>query len=76
MKIHTIYGLQRYVWSYELPKLPIRGLGQIYEHVLEALPSFSDSFIIYWIISVIQQNFDMEDDDFYFSSHISPYLEK
>ena len=38
MNIHNISGLQSYVWSYELPKLPIRGLGQIYEHVLEALP--------------------------------------
>ena len=38
MNIHTIADLQRYVRSYGLPKLPIRGLGQIYEHALVALP--------------------------------------
>ena len=38
INIHTIADLQRYVWSYGLPKLPIRGLGQIYEHGLVALP--------------------------------------
>ena len=38
IKIHTIADLQRYVRSYRFPKLPIRGLGQIYEHVLIALP--------------------------------------
>ena len=38
INIHTISDLQRYVWSYGLPKLPIRGLGQIYERVLVALP--------------------------------------
>ena len=36
--IHTIDDLQRYVRSYGLPKLPVRGLGQIYEHVLVDLP--------------------------------------
>ena len=39
INIHTIAGLQRYVRSYGFPKLPIRGLGQIYEHGLVALPS-------------------------------------
>ena len=38
MNIHTIADLQRYVRSYGLPKLPIRGLGRSYEHGLEALP--------------------------------------
>ena len=35
---HTIADFQRYVQSYGLPKLSIRGLGQIYEHALVALP--------------------------------------
>ena len=38
IKINTIADLQRYVQSYGLTKLPIRGLGQIYEHGLVALP--------------------------------------
>ena len=38
INIHTISDLQCYVRSYELPKLPIFGLGQIYEHGLVALP--------------------------------------
>ena len=38
INVHTIADLQRYVRSYGLPKLPIRGLGQIYEHGLAALP--------------------------------------
>ena len=38
MNIHTIADLQRYVRSYGFPKLPIRGLGRIYEHGLEDLP--------------------------------------
>ena len=38
INIHTIADLQRYVLSYGFPKMPIRGLGQIYEHGLEALP--------------------------------------
>ena len=38
INIHTISYLQRYVQSYGFPKLPIRGLGQIYEHGLVALP--------------------------------------
>ena len=38
IKIHTIADLQRYVRSYGLPKLPICGLGKIYEHELVALP--------------------------------------
>ena len=37
MEIHTIADLQRYVWSYVLPKMPIRGLGHIYEYWLVAL---------------------------------------
>ena len=38
MKIHTIAELHRYVRSYGLPMLPIRGLGRIYEHGLVSLP--------------------------------------
>ena len=38
MNIHTIADLQRYVWSYGFPKLPIQGVCRIYEHGLEALP--------------------------------------
>ena len=38
INIHTIADLQRYVRSYGLPKLPICGLGQLYEHGLVALP--------------------------------------
>ena len=38
MNIHTISDLERYVRSYWLPKLSIRGLCQIYEHALIALP--------------------------------------
>ena len=38
INIHNIADLQRYVRSYRLPNLPIQGLGQIYEHVLVALP--------------------------------------
>ena len=38
IKVHTINNFQRYVQSYGLPKLPIRGLGQIYERALIALP--------------------------------------
>ena len=38
INVHTIADFQRYVRSYGLPKLPIRGLGQIYEHALVALP--------------------------------------
>ena len=38
IKIYTIAYLQRYVRSYGLPKLPIHGLGRIYEHGLVALP--------------------------------------
>ena len=41
IKIHTIDDLQRYVRSYGLIKLPIRGFGRIYEHGLEALPGKS-----------------------------------
>ena len=38
MNIHNISDLQRYARSYGFPKLQIQGFGQIYEHVLEALP--------------------------------------
>ena len=38
INIHTIAYFRRYVRSYGLPKLPIHGLGQIYEHALVALP--------------------------------------
>ena len=38
INIHTIADLQRYVCSYVLPKMPIRGLCQIYEHGLKYLP--------------------------------------
>ena len=38
INIHTIADLQRYVRKYGLPRLPIRGLCQIYEHGLVALP--------------------------------------
>ena len=36
INVHTIANFQRYVRSYGLPKLSIRGLGQIYEHALVA----------------------------------------
>ena len=38
INVHTIADFQRYVQSYGLPKLSIRGLGQIYERALVALP--------------------------------------
>ena len=38
INIHTISDFQRYVQSYGFPKLSIRGLGQIYDHALVALP--------------------------------------
>ena len=38
INVHTITNFQRYVRSYGLPKLSIRGLGQIYDHALVALP--------------------------------------
>ena len=38
INVNTIANFQRYVRSYGLPKLSIRGLGQIYEHALVALP--------------------------------------
>ena len=38
INVHTIANFQRYVQSYGLPKLSIRGLGQIYERALAALP--------------------------------------
>ena len=45
INIHTIADLQRYVRSYGLPKLPIRGLVRIYEHGLEALPGKPTPYI-------------------------------
>ena len=38
INVHTIADFQSYVKSYGLPKLSIRGLGQIYERALVALP--------------------------------------
>ena len=38
INVHTIADLQRYVQSYGLPKLSIRGLGQICDHAVVALP--------------------------------------
>ena len=38
INVHTITNFQRYVQIYGLPKLSIRGLGQIYEHAMVALP--------------------------------------
>ena len=38
INVHTIANFQRYVQSFGLPKLSIRGLGQIYERALVALP--------------------------------------
>ena len=38
INVHTIADFQRYVRSYGLPKLSIRGLGQICDHALVALP--------------------------------------
>ena len=34
INIHTIADFQRYIRSYGLTKLSIRGLGQMYEHAL------------------------------------------
>ena len=45
MNIHTIADLQRYVWLYGLPKLPIWGFGQIYEHGMEALPRNPTTYV-------------------------------
>ena len=47
MNIHTISNLQRYVQSYGLPKMPIRGFIQIYEHGLEYLPGKPTTYIKY-----------------------------
>ena len=44
INIHTIANFQRYVRSYGLPKLSIRGLGQIYERALVALPRKKRAF--------------------------------
>ena len=45
INIHTISNLQRYVRSYGLPIMPNRVLGQIYEHVLVALPGKPTPYI-------------------------------
>ena len=47
IKIHTITDFQRYVRSYGLPKLSIRGLGQICDHALVALPGKTTPSIKY-----------------------------
>ena len=38
INVPTIANFQRYVQSYSFTKLPIRGLGQIFEDALAALP--------------------------------------
>ena len=38
MSIHTIADLRRYVQSYGLPKMSIRGFVQIYQHGQENMP--------------------------------------
>ena len=38
INVHTITNFQRYVRSYVLPKLSIRGFRQIYYHALVSLP--------------------------------------
>ena len=38
INVRTIADFQRYVQSYGFPKLSIRGLGQIYDQALVALP--------------------------------------
>ena len=42
--VHTIADFQRYVQSYGLPKMSIRGLGKIYERALVALPEKKRAF--------------------------------
>ena len=37
INVHTITNFQRYVRSYGLPKMSIRGVGQIYDHALVTL---------------------------------------
>ena len=39
--IHTIAYFQRYILSFRLPKLPIWGFRQIYDHGLEDPPEIS-----------------------------------
>ena len=60
--IHTIANLQRYVRSYGLLKLPIRGLGQIYEHGLVDLPGKPTPSIKYYRKAKIPISRDMERD--------------
>ena len=38
INVHTIADFQKYVQSYGLPEMSIRGLGKIYERALVALP--------------------------------------
>ena len=47
INVHTIADFQRYIRSYGLPKLPIRGLGKIYEHALVALPGKPTPYVKY-----------------------------
>ena len=47
INIHTIADFRRYVRSYGFPKLPIHGLGQIYEHGLVSLPRKSTPSVKY-----------------------------
>ena len=76
INIHTIADLQRYVQSYGLPKLPIRGLCQIYEHAPVALSRKPTPSIKYHRKAKKSLFLDMEDDDFNFSTHLLSYLEK
>ena len=62
INVHTIADLQRYVRSYGLPKLPIHGLGQIYEHALVALPGKPTLSIKYDRKAKIPITQDMERD--------------
>ena len=45
INVYTISDFPRYVQSYGLPKLSIRGLGQIYERALVALPGGKEPFV-------------------------------
>ena len=44
INVHAIANFQRYVQIYGLPKLSIRGLGQIYERALVALTGKKSAF--------------------------------
>ena len=62
INILTIADLRRYVRSYGLPNLPIRGFYQIYKHILEALPEKLMPSIKYHIKEKIPIYQDMERD--------------